>query len=112
MIPRCRRCGETVSVSVGLPVFVSFSSVDDDGFVATVGVDTDELDDEYSVNCACETGEPDLTDGQADALCAALGAVGKRCAPECDIDISAANVADDAAERAAWLASIRTTKET
>lgn len=97
VIPRCQKCGAEVSVSVGLPVSVFFDKGDDEACVATVAVDTTELADDFYVNCECD-GAPqaELTDEDADRLVLLLRAVGRRCAPECDVVVARDDLVEEA----------------
>lgn len=79
--PRCGRCQQVVSWSIGLPVSVSFN---EDGTVGTISVDTGELaDSDGWAGCDCEHHDgPELTEEDEQALYEALDYLARNYAPE------------------------------
>lgn len=89
--PVCGRCGTTLGWSIGLPVSVVFS---EDGGVATVCVDTGELDDSDGyISCGNDgpgmcVNEGPVVSPEAEAwLHRMLAHVSEKFAPELDCEL-------------------------
>jgi hypothetical protein len=86
--PTCEKCGATVTVATGLPVFVSFN---DEGTVATVGTDVSEIacdltDDSFS--CSTEGCDTSVSSATHDGIVRRLEVIAKTAAPSLDVEVA------------------------